>query len=145
MSTLASIDIKLSRKKAFPISSESIIKALILSGWNAVNNGKILYLPLGDEDDFDWQEKALNQSDIFSIIEQKERNNEIVGVGITWKDTAIGGTLLINPAFDISFSLTINRKRLFDNVTDVNWYLERLLPCLETDLMTVEHFSFSQD
>ena len=145
MSTLASLDIKLSRKKAIQISTESIIKALMSNGWNILNNGNILYLPLGDQDDFDWQENALNQSDFFNIIEQKVRKNEIIGVGITWKDSVIGGTLLINPAFDISFSLTINRKRLFSNVTDVNWYLEKLLPCLETDLMTVERFSFSQD
>lgn len=145
MSTLASINIKLSKKKSGSISAVSILKALIIHGWILMNNGKILYLPLGDEDNYDWQENELSEPEFFRIVERKEKKNEIIGVGMTWKDTSIGGTILIHSALDISFSLTTNRRRLVNNITDVNWYLERILPCLETDSMTVEQFKFSQD
>ena len=70
---------------------------------------------------------------------------EIIGAGLTWKETSIGGTMLIHPNLDISFSLTTNRKRVSNNITDVIWYLERILPYLETDLMTVQQFTFRQD
>lgn len=145
MSTLASLRIKLAHKKANPISAVSILKVLIEHGWNLVNNGKVLYLPLGDDDDFDWQEDEINESVFLNIVYQKEKANEVIGVGMTWKDTSIGGTVLICSALDISFSLTINRKRLINNITDVNWYLEKIIPCLDTDFTTVENYNFSQD
>ncbi|WP_160117930.1 hypothetical protein, partial [Lacrimispora sphenoides] len=98
-----------------------------------------------DDDDFDWQENQINKDAFAEIVEQKEQAGEIIGVGLTWGNTDIGVILLIYTNYQLSFSLTINRKKLQSNITDFNWYLEKILPCLETDFMTVSNFSFSQD
>ena len=145
MSTLASLDILISKRGQGAISAVEILQLLFIKGWNATNNGKILYLPLGDDDDFDWQEQQLSISELLNIVSQKEKQGEIIGVGVTWESTMIGGTLLIHSNCSLSFSLTINRKQLVSNITDVSWYLERILPCFETDTTIVEKFTFSQD
>ena len=144
MSTQVSLSIKLSRRGNNVLSSVQIIQILVNNGWNLTNNGKTLYLPLGDKDDFNWQEEFLTTIDFFDLVKRKEQSNEIIGVGLYWDGTEIGGTLLLHQDHNISFSVSINRKILFGNITDVNWYLERILPCLETDAMIIEHFSFSQ-
>lgn len=144
MSINASLDIRLYSKGNYVISSAQIIQAFINSGWNIQQKEKILYLPFGDHDDYDWQEKILSKDAFFELIEKKEEANEVIGVGLFWDDTGIGGTLLLLSNESISFSITINRKILLNNITDVNWYLERIFPCLETDALGIEHFTFSQ-
>jgi len=145
MSALASIDVTIEKRGSESITAVEILELLTKQGWNINNNGNTLYLPLGDDDDFDWQEAVINKEELFSIIVQKEEQQEIIGIGLTWENTDIGGTLLIHSNNLLSFSLTINRKVLSNNITDVNWYLERILPCFETNLITVERFAFAQD
>lgn len=144
MSASASINISIAKRREISFSVVDIIKILLNNGWNIINDNKILYLPLGDNDKFDWQYTPMNENDFFDLIKQKELATEIIGVGLIWENSSIGGTILINSSCDILFSLTINRKKIFDDVTDVNWYLERLLTFFETDLVTVESFSFKQ-
>ncbi len=144
MSITASIDIKLSCKEQKIMTSQEILKRFINNGWAVKNNDKILYLPLGDDDMFEWLDDLVNESELFEIIAKKEQANEIIGVGLTWRDTNIGGTILIYPNFDLTINLTINRRKLFNDITDVNWYLEKIISCFDNSAVDVESFSFSQ-
>ena len=145
MSVSASLNITLASRDNQPLSSRKIIDSLLNSEWCLVNNNKIYYLPLGDDDDFDWQENQITKDNFFEIVKQKEDTKEIIGVGLTWANTDIGVILLIHTNYQLSFSLTVNRKKLQGNITNFNWYLEKILPCFETSFMTVENFSFGQD
>lgn len=144
MSIEASVNIKLSKRGNQSISSSQIVRSLINGGWNIKKDGKVLYLPLGDDDDFDWQEDVLSEADFLKLAQEKEQVNEIIGIGLFWNDTETGGTLLLYSDCSISFSATINRKVLMNNITDVNWYLEKIIPCLEIASLGIEHFTFTQ-
>lgn len=148
MSIFASIDISIASRLGYSITSIDIINTLINNGWKIRNENKIYYLPIGDNDNFDWQDNEISEKEFFSIAKQKDQNNEIIGVALIWKDSKIGGTLLIYPEHKFSINLTINLKKLNNNIkcriTDVNWYLEKILPFFENDTTTVENFSFIQ-
>ncbi|WP_144687022.1 hypothetical protein [Acetivibrio clariflavus] len=94
--------------------------------------GKVSFLPLGDNDDYDWQSEEIDLEQLMDIIDKKEKQNEVIGVILYWDKSSIGMQLLIWNSGKLPFILTINRKILNDNteinVTDVNWYLERILP-----------------
>ena len=144
MSISASLDVAIASKPGYSITSSEIISILAKNGWKIKNENKILYLPLGDDDDFDWQEDQITESEFYEIAKQKQNNNEVIGVGMIWENTSIGGTLLVYPDHKISFSLSINLKTISNGATDVNWYLDKILPYLESDLTTIETFSFIQ-
>ena len=54
MSVQASIDIEFANLSQNPKSPTDIIKMLLDGGWTLNDNGGISYLPVGDNDDFDW-------------------------------------------------------------------------------------------
>ncbi len=145
MSISASLNISLASRGNQALSSVKIIESLSNNGWNLINNGKICYLPIGDQDDFDWQESQISKSDFLEVVKRKEQAGEIVGVVINWGNTNVGGDLLIHQDYKLTFSITVNRKSLEDSdLTDFNWYLGKILPCFEMDSMTVANFSFDQ-
>ena len=49
---------------------------------------------------------------------------------------------------ELSVSLNINRKLLYNDgsmrTTDINWYLDKLLPALNQDDMLIESFSYEE-
>ena len=56
--------------------------------------------------------------------------------------------MLLFPDFEISFNLSVNRKKienLSTEVIDVNWYLKRLIPCFGTDDLLIERLQFLQE
>lgn len=151
MSIAASIDVKLENfhKKTTPIFE--IIDVLINHGWTFNENKYITYLPFGDKDDFDWQtDENIDIAQLKKIFELKEHADEIVGIMMYWKNSEIGGSFLFWPSSTYeTFSLNFNAFRpminLQDNyeIIDFQWYLKRLLPCLD-DAFGVESFSFEQ-
>lgn len=148
MSTEASINIRLFDKKSKGISSIKVIQKLMNYGWTLNDNGKISYLPLGDIDEFDWKNENISIESLENILIQKEKRNEIVGVVITWKETGVGGTILFGESQSFSINLSINRRMLNDEkmikITDVNWYLTKLLPALNEDELVVESISYEE-
>ena len=62
--------------------SERIIDVINLfneSGWKYYDlENNIEYLPLGDEDEFDWQKKILSDSELQEIINNKQDKFELV-------------------------------------------------------------------
>ncbi len=149
MSVSASIDIKLSEIKRTQISATEIIEVLVSSGWNLFHGEYLSYLPLGDKDDFDWQDKKdMSWNALTKIIEAKEQAKEIVGIMMTWENTKIGGDFLFWPpktSYCNTFSLSTNNNRQVIsltndyNITDFQWYLPKLLIPLNK-AFTIESF-----
>ncbi len=139
MSTTASLifDLYKCEKKAV-----EIIDILINGGWRFIcesNENKALYLPVYDVDDFNWQSEAISKEKLFAILNEKEKRKETIGISIVWEDTECGGELLIDRGLSVIFSLTINRKVLTKSeITDFNWYIERIGPCLQKENIIIE-------
>ena len=148
MSLDISINIKLARKGDKKIDTVTLLKNLISGGWNIVNNNSISYLPIGDDGDYDWQEDEMTIDDFFNIVRIKEENSEVIGVMIRWKDSEIGGSFLIYSNLEMTFSICINRKKIKlgnnEEITDINWYIERLIILLKSKNYIVESFSYEE-
>ena len=128
--------------------SSKIIDNLMANGWQLNDQGKISYLPLGDKDNYDWQiQQDIDYLDLLKIVKNKELNNEPVGIIMSWKNTTIGISIIIRKEGTLSIDLNINRQDFALNdhykITDFQWYLKRLLPCLD-DAFGVESFSCEQ-
>lgn len=128
MSVSTSIEINLSK----PTSGIAILKKLKQFGWTYNDQGKVTYLPVGDEDDFNWRHEYLPLVELDKILALKDEHRELIGVALTWKESNIGGHFLVNQAGKILISPDINRKVLDINsnnkITDMNWYITKLIP-----------------
>ena len=144
MSTFASINIALKQ----PASSIKIIQILLNYGWTFNDEGKVSYLPIGDDDNFDWQHEKIAVESLMKILEKKEQGKEALGVIMTWGETSIGGAFLFWQNGKILISLIINRKTFLSEsmfeITDVNWYLSKLLPAFNQDNFFIESFSYEE-
>lgn len=132
MSISASLDLKVIKNSIYDFSAQDLLSEMISKNWRLINEGKTCYLPLEDEL-FEWTEEVICESKLLEMISQKEKNGEVIGVVLYWKDTDIGISVLIFPDYEITFNITINRMKLddiFDNdITDVNWYIRKIVPC----------------
>jgi hypothetical protein len=130
MSRTITIDVRLTTDDR--TSAQSILKTLIESGWNPINNGLINYLPINDKDMFNWTKEEVPLSQLLKIIDLKEQEQEIIGVDLYWGNSNIGISLLIFSSTEVSFGLNINRKYIDEatQLIDFNWYALRILPDL---------------
>ena len=130
MSRSISIDVKLASDQK--ISACSIIETLIKLGWNPIIDGSINYLPINDNDMYNWTKEQMSVNQLLEISEIKERNKEVIGVDMYWDDSSIGICLLIFDSGNISFDLSINRKYIDESIQliDFNWYASKILPGL---------------
>lgn len=129
MSVSASIDFNF-YSNSINITPLLLITILISNGWALSDCGGKSYLPIGDIDDFDWQySKSITDDEIIQICAIKFENQEIIGLGLTWLDSNIGGDFLFYPNGDLSFLLNIGRiENPSTALTDFNWYLEKIVP-----------------
>jgi len=148
LSLSASFDFTLVSNQVEVISAVDIIQRMLKFGWTLNDGGVVSYLPLGDQDDYDWQRVRITIDELLPMLREKEQKNEVIGVGMTWKDTDIGGEFLFRGSGEISISLSINRKTLRDTmggvVMDLSWYLTKLLPILSQGDLIVESFSYQE-
>jgi len=132
MSTSASIDVQLKEKN---LSCIEIIKQMQNKGWNLEKNGKTSFLPYND-DMYNWEEDYISEEELYNLLEKKQEEKEIIGLVLYWKETNIGIDMLFLDRQNISFGLNCNRVCLdlegMNNITDVNWYLSRILPCFKS-------------
>lgn len=144
MAISADIDVKWYAKGDSIISIVSIIRKLLGFGWSFNYEGGALYLPIGDEY-FDWERADFDGDDLIAIIHRKEKNGELIGVTMTWKETGIGGEFLFRQDNTFSICLTINRKVLYEGrYTDVNWYLEKVVLAFVGSNIGIESINFSE-
>ena len=142
MSRSASIDISLVVKDQRDDAILRLINLLLSSMWKCTDGKFSFYLPVGDIGDFAWQRDSLSEHELLKIFRKKIALGELIGVAMTWNDTGIGGEFLFRQDLTISINLTINCKvHQSLDITDFNWYLERLLPVLNTSQFTIESVS----
>lgn len=148
MSVSASIRVQLERKNNKKISAIQLINTFITGKWRLQDKGKISYLPLGDDDDFDWQYNEISVEELIDIVDKKEACGEIIGLVMLWDTTDVGVQLIIRSELELSFSVSINRKVIHSlnngSVTDINWYVERIIRLLKGSDYIVESFSFEE-
>lgn len=148
MSVQASITISFSIIKG-RVSPIEIINTLLSKGWTFNDHGGITYLPLGENEGFDWNfQEKISGDLIMEIIKEKEQRQEVIGVAMTWHNTNTGGLFMFREDNQLSILVNINRKTFPDSggleITDVNWYLSRLLPVFSKNNLFVEFFSFEE-
>lgn len=59
------------------------------------------------------------------------RASRDTGLVLTWHEEHVGGEFIVRPGLSLSVSLSIHRRTTKRGVTDVSWYLDRLVPTLE--------------
>jgi hypothetical protein len=147
MSVTASIDFRIAENKT-KIAIRKIVEYFLDFGWSLNDDGKVTYLPSGDED-FDWRSESIQYDTLIKIFEAKERNKETIGIILTWKETGVGGQFLFWENGDFSVNLNVNRKMIeyegTYNSTDVSWYLIRLLPALLKSEVIIENITFQEN
>lgn len=159
MSISASINLRIvDYHSGAVVSPIKTITMLTDYGWNLINlEGSVFYLPVGDDDMFNWTDGKMDLPSLIKILEAKELKNELIGIGIRWQNTDIGGEILLwtekamlekKIHTSMSFCIDGSRKSLFDegypNITDVNWYLKRLLPIFSQDDTLIEYYTYNQ-
>lgn len=147
MSVSVSIDIALINNEVYKVTANSIIDAMLRQNWRLEKQGKSRYLPIGD-DLFEWAEHKIVENDLREIIKSKEINKEIIGLELYWQDTEIGVSVLVFQDYQVSFSPNINRIKtnISDSleITDTNWYFEKILLCFCNEPFKVGEVSFKQ-
>lgn len=146
MSIEASMDIRLNGYKEYSIMD--IINNLIEEGWGIKDEkSRVWYLPIGDDDDFDWEHNEISAEELSLIVKRKEKLKETVGVILYWEQTNIGVSVLCDSWMKFSINLSINRKKIDEDdirsVTDVNWYVRNIINPLKKEYQ-IEKFSFEE-
>ena len=105
-----------------------ILKAFKKIGWDIYNlEGKVEYLPVGDNDKYDWQWEKMSEAKFYNIISTKIANKEQIGVDLFYNSGVEGISLLAYNTDQITLSLSINRKLVDERHTDMAWYLNSIV------------------
>ncbi len=142
MSVSASIDVKIKVETKFFVLE--VIKLLLAFGWCFNYDGAVFYLPVGDDDNFDWYSDDISDDDLLDILREKEKLGELIGVAMTWENTGIGGGFLFRSDGTVLLNLNINRRKAEYGFTDVNWYFSRIIPAFAVGKLHIESIEFSE-
>lgn len=105
-----------------------ILKLFQQIGWDIYNpQGKVEYLPVGDDDMYDLQCEEISEIKLFDIVSEKIAKKEQVGVNLFYSNGTEGISLLAYNTAQIMLSIDINRKIVKDRHTDMVWYLENII------------------
>jgi hypothetical protein len=141
MSISSGIYIKLDSANYNPLF---LLKILLKAGWSLTDHGLKGYLPLGDNGNYDWTFDILSDEQLFIILKEKCLLNELLGVVLTWRDSNIGGEFLFDINGVITISLSINHLRTFNGITDLNWYFEKIIPCIRSNNMKILSIKYEE-
>ena len=128
MSREAILEINCSRYSERIIDIINLFNELGWKYYDLENN--IEYLPLGDEDEFDWQKKILSDSELQEIINNKQDKCELVSLNLYYENSDEGITLMANNTKEIIINLNNNRKTVENNresITDIGWYFNNII------------------
>ena len=91
---------------------------------------------------------SASESDLYALIERKRQRKELVGLVLYYRDTEYGITLLADSTSQILIMPNINRKTLIEDdsesITDVSWYIERIIQKLIWYNCGVDAFKFEE-
>ena len=132
-------------KSASDNSILDVIEILVKSNWNLFNNnGYIEYLPLGDNDDFDWQSEMISSEKLKEIINSKLKFHEKIGINLYHSEMKCGITVLSHSDNDILFNLDIDRRTTTNNLTDIGWYYNSIILPLTNNGYLLTHICFEE-
>lgn len=131
--------------------SERIIDVINLFnelGWKYYNDEKnIEFLPLGDDDDFDWQKKVFLVDELNELINNKQDMNERVGMNLYYENSDVAITLLAKNTKEIVIDLNINRKTIENNresITDIGWYFNKIVQKVMENGCIIDYIKFEE-
>lgn len=131
--------------------SERIIDVINLFselGWKYYDAEKnIEYLPLGDDDDFDWQKKFLSENELQELINNKQDTFERVGINLYYENSGEGITLLAKNTKEIVIDLYINRRTVENNresITDFGWYFNNIIRRFKERECPIDYIKFEE-
>ena len=131
--------------------SERIIDVINLLhelGWKYYDiERNIEYLPLGDNDDFNWQKKYLTENQLRELINNKQDNYEQVGLNLYYKNSKEGITLLAKNTKEILVDLNISRKTVEnsrESITDIGWYFNNIIQRLKERECPIDYIKFEE-
>lgn len=118
-------------------------------GWNWKNEkGETEFLPLNDNDNFNWCCKEITLEELFHLTTEKEKANEIVGIQLYYHFGKVGITLLANKSSEYSFSFNSNRVTVAAErgigSTNVNWYIERIIWELQKQNVQIQFMQYRE-
>lgn len=147
MSVESTIYVTISSKQ--DASIVQVIKLLLKNGWSIFDTQKrVSYLPLHDDDLFDWNVSTLSEREVLHLLEQKEDIGEIIGLSLYWSDGMTGIILLAYNLENMQFITEINRKTVttYDNQkrTDQEWYLKRIIEPLKSSGLLIKSYKFEE-
>ena len=109
-------------------SIADVLKIFQQIGWYIYNpQGKVEQLPIGDDDEYDWQCDEISESELYDIISKKIAGIEQIGINLFYYGGTEGISLIANNTSQILLSITINRKTIKGKYTDMSWYLENII------------------
>ena len=77
MSVTYNIKINIVRREKIDLSSTDILESLIDAGWSLFSEENlIIYTDIGDDDDFNFMSKSMNKNQYYTIVKQKQKNDE---------------------------------------------------------------------
>ena len=143
MSIRSSIDLAFCKSDMFSVID--IISCLIEDDWTIFDvDNTIDFLPVNDNDNYDWQKELMTKQAIFDIIKLKQARKETIGINLYHKKCSVGITVLFFPNNEMSVMCDINRKKICysDSLffTDFNWYIESIIMILKKKNYKIEYF-----
>jgi hypothetical protein len=149
MTTSASIRICLSERSRAILSVPNLIQHFVNEGWDYVDSkGNVTFLPIGDDDDFNWLCETIDRNNILNILKIKQAQKETIGIQLLRRDSKSGCDLLIFNTNEMVFSLSIYRNKFVVesdiDITDFTWYLETILPVFKNSSLQVEQIICEQ-
>ncbi|MBA4538840.1 hypothetical protein H1Z61_17350 [Bacillus aquiflavi] len=143
MAIQASMDIYLNEKKDGTYTYDAIFRLLKDTGWGNRESSLYTVLMPNDQDDFNWIDFSEDEQKVINILKIKQELNEVGGIELIFDNSSIGINLLLYPECRISVIFSINRKVIMEQITDANWYFEKLILSLENKYF-IESFEFTQ-
>ena len=66
-----------------------VIKLFKLIGWGIYNSkGQVEYLPVDDNDMYNWQCEIISELELYNIISKKITNGEVVGISLFYNNSS---------------------------------------------------------
>ena len=118
-------------------------------GWKWSNrNGKTEFVPMNDDDNFNWSCKEFSEEELSHLVNEKEKNGEVIGIRLFYQYGETGITLLAHNSAQYSFLFDCNRKTLTGKhdigSTNVNWYMERIVWTLKKQKVEIQSIQYQE-
>lgn len=84
-------------------------------------------MPIGDDDEYDWQCDKMPESELYDIISKKIAGKEQIGINLFYCNGSEGICFMAYNTSQIILSITINRRTINGKYTDISWYLENII------------------